>query len=210
MSKEKTYKKNRFFLHWTLLSFGIIPLSYIISLVVVLMIHGAFGFDQMESGTFLSQTIAQMAGGAIIGLGTGIYQKTILERIFKVSQSWIYTLVIGFAVTELIVCILLWQLGIYRSDLRFIESNPVPESLFFACAGLIVGILQWTIMRKFFSRGIYWILASTIGWGVCILVTQFSIWAFFLGSLLYGLITGATLTLLIRPSIYKTMHGTSI
>jgi hypothetical protein len=210
MSKEKTYKKNRFFLHWTLLSFGIIPLSYIISLVVVLMIHGAFGYDQTESGTFLSQTIAQLAGGAIIGLGTGIYQKSMLERFFKVPQSWIYTLVIGFAVIELIVCIFLWQLGIYRSDLRFIESNPIPESMFFAGAGLIVGILQWTILRKFFSGSIYWILTSTIGWGVCILITQFSIWAFFLGSLLYGLITGATLTLFTRPSIDKTMPGTSV
>jgi hypothetical protein len=46
-----------------------------ISLVVVLLVHEAFGFGQMEGGIYLSQTVMQMAGGAVIGLGTGLYQR---------------------------------------------------------------------------------------------------------------------------------------
>lgn len=185
-------------MNWTFLSFGVIPVSYMVSLIVVLLIHGAFGFSQMEGGTYLSQTVMQIAGGAVIGLGAGIYQRSLLKRVFHITSSWIYTLVIGFAVTELIVCIVLWQLQLNRYELRFIEFRPLPEALIFACIGLIIGLLQWTILRRYFSRSFFWVLASTLGWGICVLVTQLSIWAFFLGALLYGAITGATLMWILR------------
>jgi hypothetical protein len=134
----------------------------------------------------------------VIGLGTGLYQKSLLKKLFDVSSSWIYTLVIGFAVTELIVGIVLWQLGLNRYELRFIEFRPLPEALIFACAGLTVGILQWFILKRYFSGSIFWILASTLGWGICILATLISAWAFFFGALLYGAITGATIVWMLR------------
>lgn len=198
MTIKIKHKKFQFWLKWTLLSFGIIPVTYMISLIVVLLVHGAFGFSQMEGGTYLSQTVMQIAGGAVIGLGTSLYQRSLFKQIYNVSSSWIYTLVIGFAVTELIVCIILWQLGLNRYELRFIEFKPLPEALFFACAGLIIGLSQWTILRRYFSRSIYWVIASTLGWGICVLVTLISIWAFFIGALLYGVITGATLMWVLR------------
>jgi hypothetical protein len=195
-------EKFKFWTNWTLLSFGIIPLSYIISLIAVLLVQGAFGFGQMDRGTPLSNTLSQIAGGAVIGLGTGIYQKSLLRKVFNISSSWIYTLVIGFAITELIIGMILWQMDLDREKLRFIEFKPLPETLFFACAGLIIGLLQCTILRRYFSMSIYWVIASTLGWGICILVTYFagfvlkwgfSVFAFILGALLYGAITGATL-----------------
>jgi hypothetical protein len=192
MEAEVKHMKIQFWISWTLLSFFIIPVTYMISLMVVLLVHGAFGFNQMEGGTYLSQTAMQVAGGAVIGLGTGLYQRFLLKRVFHVSSSWIFTLMIGFALTELIVCIILWQMGLNRYELRFIEFRPLPEALFFACAGLIIGLIQWTLLRRFFSNSVYWIFASTLGWGICIFVTLISIWAFFLGALLYGAITGAT------------------
>ena len=202
VSSDSNKEKLKFIGYWTLLSLAIIPLSYIVSLIVVLLVHGAFGFTQMEGGTYLSQTVMQVAGGGVIGLGTGLYQRSLLQKVFNVKASWIYTLVIGFALTELIVCIILWQLGINRYELRFIESNPLPEALIFAVTGLVIGLFQWTILRKHFKRSGYWILASTAGWGVCILMTVLSVWAFFLGTLLYGAITGTVLmwVMRLRPS----------
>ena len=211
MSTLTKQEKFRFWTNWTLLSLGIIPLSYIISLIAVLLVHGAFGFNQLEEGTHLSQTVMQIAGGAVIGLGTGIYQRALLRKMFNVSSSWIYTLVIGFVITELIVCIILWQLDINRYQLRFIELNPLPEALIFACAGLMIGLFQWTILRRYFFKSGYWVLASTIGWGICILINilwfvpfiRNSILAvvmvFSLGALLYGAITGATLMWVLQP-----------
>jgi len=80
MNKEVRQTKKQFWMYWTLLSLGIIPLSYVVSLIVVLLVHGAFGYNQMEGGTYLSQTVMQVAGGAVIGLGTGIYQKILLKK----------------------------------------------------------------------------------------------------------------------------------
>lgn len=192
------HKKFQFWMNWSLWSLAIIPVSYIISLFVVLLVHGAFGFTQMEGGTYLSQTVMQIAGGAVIGLGTGLYQRSLLRRVFNVPSFWIYALVIGFAITELIVCIILWQMNINRYELRFIESNPLPEALIFASAGLIAGLLQWTILRKYFAGSLYWVLASALGWGISVLATQISVWAFFLGALLYGAITGAAIMWLLQ------------
>jgi hypothetical protein len=198
MKAMTNQEKFRFWMNWTLLSFGIIPLSYMISLIVVLLVHGAFGFNQMEGGTYLSQTVMQMAGGAVIGLGTGIYQRELLKKMFNIQTSWIYMLVTGFVFTELIVCIILWKMQLNRYELRFIEFNPLPEALIFSFVGLMIGIFQWTLLRKYFSRSAYWILASAMGWGICIFVTQISIWAFFAGALLYGAVTGFFLIWVIK------------
>lgn len=163
-----------------------------ISLIVVLFVHDSFGFNLNEWGTPLSQTLMQIGGSATIGLGTGLYPKSMLKRIFNVKTSWITALVIGFVVAELIAGIICWQLGLNRGELRFIEFRPLPESLIFACAGLTIGLLQWKILKEYFYKSSYWVIASCLGWGICVLVTQISFWAFFLGALLYGIITGAT------------------
>lgn len=205
MKTENEFSNIRFWRDWTLLSASIILASYMVSLIVVLLVHGAFGFTQMEGGTPLSQTLMQVAGGAVIGLGTGLYQRALLKKIFPVSPSWIYFLIAGFVITELAACLLLWQMGIERYKLRFIEMNPLPEALIFACAGLLTGILQWTLLRRHFGRSWCWIPASTLGWGIYILTTclqfipvmrssvLFLIAIFALGAFLYGAVTGAAL-----------------
>jgi|WetSurSiteA1Bulk_404760.scaffolds.fasta_scaffold53322_1 hypothetical protein len=210
MSEETKHEKIKFWTNWTLLSFGIIPLSYIVSLIAVLLVQGAFGFGQMDWGTPLSNTLSQIAGGTIIGLGTGLYQKSLLQKACKVSSSWIYSLIIGFVTSELIAGIILWQLDLDREKLRFIEDNPLPETLIFASAGLLTGFLQWRILKRFFFRSGCWVIASTLGWGICILINILwfipfihnsvlaVVMVFSLGSLLYGVITGTTLIWIMR------------
>lgn len=100
---------------------------------------------------------------------------------------------IGFAITELATGVILWKMGLNRGLLRFIKFKPIPESVIFACAGLLIGLLQWTILRRYFNKSGFWILSSLLGWGICIIITLFSLWAFFAGALLYGAITGVTL-----------------
>ncbi|HOW31370.1 MAG TPA: hypothetical protein PLP88_07380, partial [Bacteroidales bacterium] len=65
-------------------------------------------------------------------------------------------------------------------------------------AGLLTGIMQWLTLRKYFSYSGLWIAASTVGWGLCILITVTGIFAFFIGALLYGIITGLTITLITK------------
>ena len=98
-------------------------------------------------------------------------------------------------------------MGLNRGELRFIEFKPLPETLIFVFAGLCIGFLQWTILRKYFLRSVFWIFASTIGWGICVLTTffaemvldyEFPIFTFILGALLYGAITGGTIMWILR------------
>ncbi len=200
------HEKLRFWRKWTLLSLGIITLSYIVSLFAVLFVHGAFGFHINEWGTPLSQTLMQMAGGAVIGLGTGIYQRSMLRKVFDARSSWIYALITGFVLTELITGIILWKAGLNRGELRFFEGNPLPEAVIFAAAGALTGLLQWALLRRSFSRSAWWIVASALAWGICILMTYItglvssgaSPFGFIIGALFYGALTGAILTWVLR------------
>ena len=199
--------KTRFWIQWTLLSTAIITTTYLVSLIVVGIIHGAFGFDMQSWGTPLSNTVMQIAGGAVIGAGTGLYQKLMLQKQFRVTPAWIYTLILGFVVTELVAGIVLWQMGLIRSQLRFIERDPLPESLIFAFAGFVTGLFQWFLLRKSFTNSVFWIAASTLGWWLCVfsayllgLIDQgISVWGFIPGTLLYGAVTGATLLWIMKP-----------
>lgn len=207
MDTETKRTKHQFWIKWSLLSTGIITLSYIASLIAVAIVHGAFGFNMQELGTPLSNTLMQIAGGALIGAGTGLYQKLILQKLFKITSFWIYFSIAGFIITELVTGIILWQMGLLRGQIRFLESNPLPESIIFAFAGFLIGLLQWIILRKSFSKSIFWILASSFGWWICIFLTyilglinkEISVLAFIPGTFLYGAITGATLMWIMKP-----------
>jgi len=115
-------------------------------------VHGAFGYSMNDGGSYLSQTVMQVAGGAIIGLGTGLYQWALLKNVFPVSFIWVFALMGGFALSELLICLMLWSMQINRYELRFIEFNPLPEALIFAFAGFISGFFQWMLLRKFFFK----------------------------------------------------------
>jgi len=209
-----TKERINFLTHWTLLSLAIIPLSYFVHFFVLLLVQGAFGFGQLEWGSYLSQTVSSIAGGAVIGLGTGLYQRPLLRRFFQVPLNWIYTLVIGFALTELIVCIILWRLNLNRGELRFIEFNPLPEALFYSCTGLLIGFMQWRILRKFFNRSWLWIISSTFGWGTFVLINTlflvpsirdsiFMLPVFLGGAFCYGAITGTTIVWIVQRKKVK-------
>lgn len=204
MSVETRQDKFRFWIKWTLLNALVIPLSYIISLIAVLIVHGSFGFTMDDLGTHLSNALMLIAGGAVLGYGTGILQKSLLKEQFIISSFWIYSLVIGFVLSELISGIILWRLDILRGQLNVLNSeNPFPEAAVFAFAGLIIGLFQWSILRHNFKKSAYWVIASMLGWGICILATILSDLAFFLGALLYGAITGATLLWVLQPKEIK-------
>jgi predicted membrane protein len=207
-------EKFRFWKKWIFQHTWAIPVSYLASLIVILIFCAIFGISMKESGTQLEQLVMQIAGGSVLGLGIGLIQRLILKQVFNVQRFWIWSVVIGFIIAEAVTGFICWRLKINRMELRFIELNALPESLIFAFAGLLIGLLQWSILRKYFRRGIYWIFASCIGWGICIIVNDYSkiftsvsnssisiltdILAFLLGATIYGALTGATLMWILK------------
>jgi len=195
----------KFFLIWTLSNGFLIPIIYVISLIAVLLVHGSYGYTMNDWGTHRSNTMMQIAGGIVIGLGTGFLQMKLLQKQFNISKNWITSMVVGFALAEIIAGIVLMQSDVVRGKLTIINTtNHFPEALIFALAGLLIGLFQWSLLRKYYTRSIFWILSSMIGWSICILITFYSQIAFIIGTTFYGALTGFTLVWVLKPIDSKT------
>ncbi|HOI78608.1 MAG TPA: hypothetical protein PLI30_03270 [Petrimonas sp.] len=188
MNDYKEYGK------WTLHHTWVILVSYSISMVVLLIIHGFFGFSMAEDGTYLSNAVMHIGSGFVLALGTGTLQRELLRKHIQMSFFWVVSLIIGFVVAELVAGIVLWKLEIFRGLINIFNTDVhYPESLIFALAGLIAGIIQFRLLKPYYKKRIFWILSSTIGWSLLILTTYLSPFAIPLGAFLYGAITGIVL-----------------
>jgi hypothetical protein len=185
---------------WTLLGTLIIPICCFIGLIVELIIHGSFGYTMKDDGNYLSNAIMAIGGGAIFGFGIGTLQKLQLRNYIKLSNLWVLSMIVGFTLAELIAGVILWKFNIYRGLINFLNNDShYTEALIYALAGFITGILQYRLLKPFFKKSYLWVIASTLGWGVCILITYVSIWAFILGASFYSAITGYALYMLMEP-----------
>jgi len=205
-------EKVRFWRNWTLLNALVLIFSYIISLFVMLLIaETIFGFSADEWGTPFQQTVISIAAGIVIGISIGFTQWRLLRKVFNVSSFWLYSVAIGFIIIELIAGIILWKLDINRGELNFIEGDPYSHAIILAITGLLISIIQMPLLRNHFYRIIYWVVASTVAWGIGVLLTAIDTGSevgfllfFILGTLLYSAITGATLIWIMQPKELKS------
>jgi len=197
----------RFWRNWTLFNSLGLFIGYIISFIIgAIMAFKVFDLSKEEWGSPLEQTISYMVSGAIIGLCIGLTQWLLLRKRFKLSSFWVYSVAIGFIIAELIIGFVLWKLNINRGEHTFIEGKPVTHALILTFTGLIIGLIQLPMLKRYFSEVAYWIIASALAWGISILLTAIMhqsdmavLITFVLGILLYGAITGATFTWFLRP-----------
>jgi hypothetical protein len=193
-------KKFSDYANWTLHHTWTILLSYFISMVALLLIHGAFGFTMADFGTYLSNPVMHIASGAILAFGTGVLQRVLLKRHIRIPFFWVVSLVIGFVIAETAAGIVLWKMEIYRGLINIFNTDVhYPKALIFALAGLIAGAFQIRLLKPTYTKRFYWILTSTLGWAVLILSTYLSPYAFVLGALFYGAITGLAFYRLMEP-----------
>jgi len=204
MDAEKNTRK--FLMKWTLLTAAFIILGYLLMLIFSLLMMEITNISMSEWPSPFAQTIWQIGNAILLGSCVGFIQWRMLRKNYSISSSWIYLVPAGMILTELIASILLWKMGVNRGEYVFWENNPLPHALIAAIYGLIIGSIQFPIIRKHFFRGVFWILASTLAWGTSILITAinatndvFLIIAFIVGILLFGLITGCTLIWLLKP-----------
>ncbi len=184
---------------WIMHHTWVITVSYVISMMALLFIHDLFGFSMAEEGTYLSNALMHIGSGFVLASGTGILQRELLKKHIKASFFWIVSLVIGFVASEIIAGIILWNLEIYRGLINvFNTDDHFPESLIFASAGLLSGIIQFRLLKPYYKKRFYWIIASTVGWGVFILSAYLGLIALLFGALLYGAVTGLAFSRLLE------------
>lgn len=199
--KHNIMKENKEYAKWILHHTWVIIASYIAGIIVLLLIHGAFGFTMNDDGTYLSNTLMHVGCGIVLAFGTGILQKEILKKYFPVSFYWVLSLITGFVVAELIAGLVLWQLEIYRGLINIFNTTyHLPEALIFALAGLISGSMQAAYLKRYYNKIFYWIAASASGWGLLILSTYLGIIAFLAGIILYGAITGFAISRILEQN----------
>jgi hypothetical protein len=141
MAQRSSYMRNPFLI-WifaNLLGFGALAASLIV-------LPSLMSIEGLVVSTF------------IISIPISLAQWIALRRIFPISPLWIFTIPIGLLLGILINKVIpdgLWQIV---DD----ESTAVLTGLYLVM-GFFIGLPQWLILRRQFSRSSIWLLGSSVG-----------------------------------------------
>ena len=106
-----------------------------------------------------------MVVGLCIGAVVGYSQWFLLRKQIAISGWWGLACAIGLGVPFII--------GVPLDELRLLPHLPggriLGETIIFIIGGLLSGLLQVPLLRPHFAKAGWWILASSIGWGICFL-----------------------------------------
>ena len=107
--------------------------------------------------------LAVMATGLCIGAVVGYAQWFLLRKHIAISGWWGPACAVGLGVPY-IVAVPINKLGLLP-DLP--GGMIVSEAIIGIIGGLVCGLLQMPLLKPHFAKSGWWILASSIGWGIC-------------------------------------------
>ncbi len=155
---------------------------------------GLIGYVMGLSGSFIvgaavkNITIGLAFGGAIfgllIGVGIGFMQALAMRQSSFLVKKWVVVTALGFAIEGILGIFA----GNYGSDSR---SIFIP--------GIVVGILQWLVLRNQVFSAFWWVLASFSGGVVAVVINKaviyflgnaYTIFGCILGLIGFGIVTG--------------------
>jgi hypothetical protein len=164
-------------------------LGWIIANFLGVAIVGVIRFTPLTTipGKFVSPLL--------IGLPISLAQWIALRRSVRISFLWVFTISTGLILGLMAGPVL----GVI---LQFLDDESVLLlTLLYMNIGLLIGLLQWLLLRPHFNRSLIWLLVSAAGIGVGIavvlgtnLVDKFGIVSIILVSLVYAITTGTTLS----------------
>lgn len=138
----------------------------------------------------------------IIGFPVSFAQWIVMRRILRTSILWTLTIPVAIPLGFSIIRIIPEVIFPIKDD-----DSIAALTIIFLIVGLIIGLLQWFILRKRLSRAYIWVLGNSVGVGlgfwlimVTELINQSTILSFVVVALVYSLITGFVLS---RLSGYK-------
>jgi hypothetical protein len=154
-----------------------------------------------QAGAWLEGGFSTFVLGAVVGLLLGALQGLVLRPHFsKVGQ-------LGSAAVWLVATTLGWGGG-FAVGAYLAQRSELVEAAFGAATGVAVGaslgVLQWLVLRRHFSRAALWIPVSIFAWGASLVYYQPG--AVWLG-LLYGTLSGLVSGIAILWLVYRPIHG---
>jgi len=114
---------------------------------------------------------------------------------------WVLMTTMGYALG--------WFIGFFLAQVpeEFIGSSALEDILAYFIAGAVlgfgVGLMQWLLLRGYVSRAGWWVLASTVGWGLSMAVVEaFDVGLGLpVGGVVLGAVTGGAIVWLLRQPV---------
>lgn len=162
-------------------------------------------------GGALGEGLAPCVAGSVLGAGAGILQWVVLRRRVPGAGRWVWASIAGLTVA-----------GGVGGAVVVAGASPemgslaavVGWTLVVALGGAVTGMLQRPVLRAQVSRAGWWVLASTVGWGLGMAVSGAVMvvsvpgppFPGFFGSLAaggvaFGAVTGGALVWLLRQPL---------
>jgi hypothetical protein len=192
-----------FWLYWVLFSAAGIILGFLIGFALASIITG----DNIEIGV-LRGIFGYSMLGAGLGSMVGLMQRIVLRRYVSRSGWWVLASTAGFAVAfggGYVVAVV--ALGYSDEGLGNLDML-LGYTVVVAIGGAVTGILQWWVLRGKVSRAGWWVVASTVGWGLSMVaagIIEVVLAAGFFAppaaGVLLGGITGGALVWLLRQPV---------
>jgi hypothetical protein len=135
--------------------------------------------------------VGKFMSSLIIGVPIGLAQWIALRRIAPISILWVLTisagLILGHVLTPALAGV--W---VFQDD-----ESVLTLTADYVTIGLLVGLVQWTLLRSYFAKSLVWLLSSAVGLGlgtglilITNLVDQSGIGSIILVVLVYAIATG--------------------
>lgn len=193
----KNHINQIFLIKWVIFSALVMFLGLFISFAI-----GFFISSFLES--YLSPGLAIAIGYSFMGAGLGaligLVQWSLLRKRIDLSPNWIFISAGGIALSELVAGTALWLIGSSRDiEIEYMGQGMLIYLLIYTIGGLVVGLLLCPVLEKYSLKSHLWVYACMLGWGLSFLI--FLLGAnldhplkvfinFFVGSLVFGMITG--------------------
>ena len=150
-------------------------LGFVFGIMLGIPLTEAFGLS--STGNSEQMSLKQVLEASIIlgggGLGVGFLQAILIEKRIANPKQWIVATSIGYA-TPAIPLYLASITGLEKAYNATVQIHPifglVATMIVLSIYGATIGYWQWLVLRLQFRRAKWWIVASTVGYGVGFMV----------------------------------------
>jgi hypothetical protein len=159
-------KPERFFyLGWIVLTSICIPITYILTVIILKIITDMVGDSVYVNGVrhITEDYLLMYIFVPIASLLTGALQYGLLSHYLARMGWWVFATVAGWFLGVFLIALPVW-LGWTDGPLNNLD-------LIFFVMGSAIGIIQWLLLRRRLALAGWWIAASALGWGLLGLIT---------------------------------------
>jgi hypothetical protein len=154
-----------FYLVWIIVTFLCVPMTYLLSLIILQIITIMVGdFVYVKGVQHITEDyLALYVFIPILSLLTGMLQYGLLRKYLPRIRGWVLATVAGWLLGVLLIVLPGW--------LGRIKVPLINFDLTLLMMGLAIGFTQWLVLRQRLPRAGWWIAANVLGWGLVDLIT---------------------------------------